>query len=317
MPLNGLIMKIKLSENATKKILFENIYPENFIGDKDIDECSIHLNRDNYTINIKEKWFDGIHISKVQFHCNIPTEFYFESSENHIGFLFCLQGAIDCFSLDQKKLLVINKDNQHISVGKLNKIVFQIAGEVKYIFIQLTKPYFFKITNREFDLNLPSFNETIISPEIALILNSLINHRYEGRIKRLFLESKIFELIIQYIDTKKTNSIISLKPDDVNKILLAKRIVEENLQSPNSLIELSRKVGINDYKLKKGFKEITGNTVFGYIYKLRMFRAHYLLSVEKKTVSEVSYLVGYKNAQHFITAFKKQFNILPGSLKGN
>ncbi|PWS33409.1 hypothetical protein DF947_01940 [Pedobacter paludis] len=318
MPLNGLkIMKIKLSKNATKRILFEHVYPENFNGDNDIDERSTHLNEENCHIYIKEKWFDGIYISHAKIQCDVSTEFLFESSQNHIGFLFCVQGEVNYFGEDREKLLSLKENQQFISAGKLSKAMLRIFGEVRYVFIQLTKSYYFKITNKEFDLGLPSFNEINISPEIALILNGLINHQYEGRIKRLFIESKIFEMIIHYIDKKDPSTLKSLKADDVKKILLAKKLVEQDLQYPSSLIELSRKVGINDYKLKKGFKEITGNTVFGYLYKLRMDRAHHLLSVEKKTVSEVSFLVGYKNAQHFIAAFKKHYNILPGSLKRN
>ncbi len=106
----------------------------------------------------------------------------------------------------------------------------------------------------------------------------------------------------------------SMKKDDVEKILNAKRIVEENIQSPYSLIELSRKVGINDFKLKKGFKEVVGTTVFGYLYAIRMEKAHSYLLNDKKMVSEVAFLVGYKNAQHFIVAFKKRYHILPGQL---
>src|SRR4051812_35727085 len=103
MPLNGLkIMKIKLSENATKRILFEHVYPENFDGSNDIDERSTYLDQENCNIFIKEKWFEGIHISKAQIQCNVPTEFFFESSQNHIGFLFCLQGEVDYFGKDRE-----------------------------------------------------------------------------------------------------------------------------------------------------------------------------------------------------------------------
>ncbi|MFC3362230.1 helix-turn-helix domain-containing protein [Pedobacter fastidiosus] len=318
MPLNGLIiMEIKLSDHTTKKILFENTYPGNFNGGNDIDEHQAHLVEEDYSINIKEKWFEGIHISIVKISCASLTEFKFELSQNHIGFLFCLEGEAEYFDLHKKRFLSIGKDQQDVSLGKMNQVIFRVHEEVKCVFIQLTQAYFFKITNKEFDPNLSSFKEIYISPEIALILHSLINHQYEGRIKRLFIESKIFELVIQFINKKESRAIISLKADDIKKILLAKKLIEDDLQSPSSLIELSRKVGINDYKLKKGFKEITGNTVFGYLYKLRMDKAHQLLSIEKKTVGEVSFLVGYKNAQHFIVAFKKQYNILPSSLKRN
>ena len=45
-----------------------------------------------------------------------------------------------------------------------------------------------------------------------------------------------------------------------------------------------------------------------------MESAHHYLSEEKKMVNEAAFLVGYKNTQHFTSAFKKKYNILPRSL---
>jgi len=128
------------------------------------------------------------------------------------------------------------------------------------------------------------------------------------------LELNIYKLLIFYINKFNYKTTSTLKKEDIEKILYAKKLVENNIQFPDSLIDLSRKAGINDYKLKKGFKELIGETVFGYLYKIRMERAYDYLSKEKKTVNEVAFLVGYKNAQHFTVAFKKKYNILPGSL---
>ena len=153
-----------------------------------------------------------------------------------------------------------------------------------------------------------------MEPEVRLILNSLISEKSHQRIKRISIEAKIYELIAFYINKTNSKSTSSLKKHDIDKILLAKKLVEADIQSPNSLMELSRKVGINDYKLKIGFKELTGYTVFGYLNRVRMERAYHYLAKDKKTVNEVAFLVGYKNAQHFTVAFRKMYNILPGSL---
>ena len=94
-----------------------------------------------------------------------------------------------------------------------------------------------------------------------------------------------------------------------------KTILENNLEAPLSLMELSRTVGINDFKLKKGFKEVFGNTVFGYLNELKMNRAQLLLLNNDLSVAEIARLTGYKNPTHFTAAFKKKFGVLPGSLR--
>jgi len=318
MPQYGLNkMEVKLSEHATGKVVYTNTYPHNFDGKNDIEEYEQLFIGETYQIRLKEKWFNGIHISITEIESSNNTDFLFESSQQNITFLYCLHGSLNYYCKNKlDHFLSIEKNQQSITVGQLNQVVFNSAGKTIYMNIQLTKSYYSKIANADFKSD-GSFNKKNIAPELAVVLQALLNHQYIGRVKRLFIESKIFELIIFYIDQENDRDNFSLKKEDINKIQLARQLVESNLQKPNSLIELSRKAGINDYKLKKGFKELTGCTVFGYLYKIRMEKAYHYLANEKKSVSEVSFLVGYKNAQHFITAFKKRYNILPGSLNKN
>jgi AraC-like DNA-binding protein len=308
-------MEFKLSTYPERKIIYEHTYPDNFDGIKDVEEMVTALKTNHLNLRINQKWFSGIHIAIVEIGPQQEESFCFESSHQHIGFLFCLSGAINyCNDRHQHNFLSLAKNEQDFNIGMVNSIKFNVAGKTRYLYIQLTEQYFCKVTGREPANDIKTTIQKSISPEIGLILQQIIYPRHEGRGKRLFLEARIFELIIAYFNQKPEKKTGVLKKDDIEKILMAKRLVEYDLQNPNSLMELSRKVGINDYKLKRGFKELTGYTVFGYLYKIRMEKAHYFLSKEKKTVNEVSFLVGYKNAQHFITAFKKQYNILPGSL---
>lgn len=305
-------MKIKLSNYPKGNIIYKNVYPENFDSKIDIDEADITLEESDIKCQIKEMWFRGIHICIIEIHTNQEENFCFECSQPHTGFLFCLSGAINYYYNQQDNLLSLVKNEQDFNAGGVSSIKFKITGKTRYLYIQLTEDYFRQVTGGELGNDIKT--EKSISPEIGSILQQIIYPKHEGRVKRLFLEARIFELIIAYFNQKPEKQTHVLKKEDIEKILLAKQLVERDLQRPNSLMELSRKAGINDYKLKKGFKALTGYTVFGYLYKIRMEKAYYFLSNEKKTVNEVAFLVGYKNAQHFITAFKKQFNILPGSL---
>ncbi|MBT2562016.1 helix-turn-helix transcriptional regulator [Pedobacter sp. ISL-68] len=306
-------MTIKLSNYPKGNIIYKNTYPDNFESINDIDEAFITLDDNDVKCQLKEMWFKGIHIGIIEIHPNQEANFCFESSQQHIGFLFCLSGAINYYH-QQDNLLSLAKNEQDFNAGGVNSIKFNITEKTRCLYIQFTEDYFEQVTGGELGHDIKTDIQKSISPEIGLILQQIIYPKHEGRVKRLFLEARIFELIIAYFNQKQEKQTRVLKKEDIEKILLAKQLVEHDLQRPNSLMELSRKAGINDYKLKRGFKELTGHTVFGYLYKIRMEKAHYFLSKEKKTVNEVAFLVGYKNAQHFITAFKKQYSILPGSL---
>lgn len=74
-------------------------------------------------------------------------------------------------------------------------------------------------------------------------------------------------------------------------------------------------VGINQTKLKSGFKQLFGTTVFGYLTDIRMEKARLLILSEKKNVGEVADLVGYQHPHHFAAAFKRKFGYSPGKLK--
>ncbi|MGN8054692.1 helix-turn-helix transcriptional regulator [Pedobacter sp. 22163] len=308
-------MTIKLSSYPEGNIIYNNTYPDNFESINDIDEAVVTLDENDVKYQIKEMWFKGIHIGIIEIHPNQEENFCFESSQQHIGFLFCLSGAINCYyNHKHDNLLSLAKNEQDFNAGGVNSIKFNITEKTRCLYIQLTEDYFKQVTGGELGNDLKTGIQKSISPEIGLILQQIVSPKHEGRVKRLFLEARIFELIIAYFNQKQEKQTRVLKKEDLKKILLAKQLVEHDLQRPNSLMELSRKAGINDYKLKRGFKELTGYTVFGYLYKIRMEKAYYFLSKEKKMVNEVAFLVGYKNAQHFITAFKKQYSILPGSL---
>jgi AraC-like DNA-binding protein len=74
---------------------------------------------------------------------------------------------------------------------------------------------------------------------------------------------------------------------------------------------------INEFKLKKGFKEIFGNTVFGYLVDLKMEYAKEKLVQKKVSISEISDEIGFQHPQHFSQAFKKKYGYFPSQYFNN
>ena len=64
-------------------------------------------------------------------------------------------------------------------------------------------------------------------------------------------------------------------------------------------------------KLKEGFKQVYGDSVFSFLFDYKMEVARQLLATGSYNVNEVGLKVGYSTASHFIAAFKKKFGITP------
>ncbi len=158
-----------------------------------------------------------------------------------------------------------------------------------------------------------------IPAELSLIINDILNCSYQKEIKEVYLESKVkeifsylFAIIIQ--QTTQINT-IQLNSKDKKQILIVEEIIKTDLHKTLTIKEIATLTGINQNKLKRNFKLLTGKPIFSYLSELRMEEAKKLLVKEKMNVSEVAYAVGYKNPQHFTNAFKKRFNYLPSEIK--
>ncbi len=69
--------------------------------------------------------------------------------------------------------------------------------------------------------------------------------------------------------------------------------------------------GTNEFKLKKGFKQIFGSTIFEHITNLRMQKAKEILLDGQMNIIEACNMVGYSNPSHFSKNFKMQFGMNP------
>ncbi|HBK82016.1 MAG TPA: AraC family transcriptional regulator, partial [Flavobacterium sp.] len=91
----------------------------------------------------------------------------------------------------------------------------------------------------------------------------------------------------------------------------AKEIIIANMAEPPSLQKLADQVGLNIKKLKAGFKQIYGDSVYSFLFDYKMELARHLLDSGSYNVNEVGLKIGYSTSSHFIAAFKKKFGTTP------
>lgn len=156
-----------------------------------------------------------------------------------------------------------------------------------------------------------------INPSIYNTIQDIKNCVYIGMTRRIFLEAKTYELIALLYEQSEnhTQPAMSLSNVDKEKIHMAAHLIRENIETPLTIIELSRLVFMNQTKLKSGFKFLYNTTVFGYLQEVRMHQAKKYLLDSNLPVQEIGTRVGYQNISNFSNAFKKIHGYAPSSMR--
>lgn len=273
-----------------------------------------------------------LNINKAQ-HCD-RVAVNFPEAEHRIAFIFTLSGQL------QKS--VVNARNERFFPQLTNKyfirgngfcppIICDCLNAETYSELQIginpeVIQSFVVPSNREFTQKLQHLikngtqesylQSRTTQPAMTTVLQQILHCPYQGTIERMYLESKVIELValvLDYeaaIDRGKTEK-SSLKPEQLERIHYAKEILLRDISNPPSLKELARQAGLNDFILKQGFHYCFNNTVFGLLRDRRLELAKQLLADRDISVSEAGYQVGYASLAFFSQAFKRKFGISP------
>jgi len=160
------------------------------------------------------------------------------------------------------------------------------------------------------------YRQGVTTPEMQVILQQILQCPYRGAIKQMYLEGKVLELMaLQFTQFAAAHSAVPdqvpLKANEIECLHHAREILMQQFERPPSILALARQVGLNDCKLKQGFRQMFGTTVFGYLREYRLEQARLLLADGQLNVQEVARAIGYTHAGHFASAFKRKFGVNP------
>ncbi len=160
--------------------------------------------------------------------------------------------------------------------------------------------------------------ENVLTPEMIRTVHEIFNNPLSGSLKQLFIESKVHELIaLQLNNLYGESRLTKQRKSDRDLFYSIHDYLSENFLKEHSLKDIGKHFGVNEFSLKKGFRENFQTTIFDFLLNKRLEHAHELLLHMDQTVHEISSLVGYKYPHHFSVAFKKKFGISPSYLKQN
>tara|TARA_B100000795_G_C22787672_1_gene435354 strand:- start:1061 stop:1942 length:882 start_codon:yes stop_codon:yes gene_type:complete len=247
-------------------------------------------------------------------------------TREYIQFHFCLKGSGRLlfnndnyeFPIDEEHAVLLYNPTQDLPLNlKLDSNSWIVS-----VVISITKFHslFSNDADHIFFLNPENskrkfYDDRIFPPSIAVVLSQILQAKVHDSMKSLYFKGKVYELLSLYFnkndDTDLDQCPFLVDEENVRKIRHAKEIIIERMSEPPTLHELSQEIGLSLKKLKEGFKQLYGDTVYGYLIEYKMTEAQRMLESKSFNVNEVGLRLGYSTASHFIVAFKKKYGTTP------
>ncbi|MEO9571529.1 MAG: AraC family transcriptional regulator [Polaribacter sp.] len=282
--------------------------------------------------NVGESTFEEITLDKGFYLFHFQNEskkiqdFEREISSTFIQIHFCLRGKSkflfnnSTYSfdvLDNRSILLYNPQRVlpiHLEIQPKTTLISLLISIEKFHSLFSKESGYIPFLSDE-NSNKKYYDDTEIKPTVSIVLQQIINSNINSSIRDLYVKGKVYELLSLHFQKEESSEgeycPFLVDEENVLKIRKAKEIIIYRMAEPPTLQELSNEIGLNLKKLKDGFKQIYGDTVYSFLFDYKMEHARKLLESNQFNVNEVGIKVGYSTSSHFIAAFKKKFGTTP------
>lgn len=269
---------------------------------------------------------EGIIFLKLLNDEELRAAFEYEIDKNHIQFHFCIKGSSKFNFNNGNYSFPVISENSILLYNPIQELPINASLEpnslVLSVLISIKK--FHSLFSDQADqisfLNQDNagnkfYKDKKLGPMISVVLNQMAQQSVHESMHNLYLKAKVFELMSLYFNKDKEMDVeqcpFLVDDKNIKKIRRAKDIIISRMTEPPTLNDLANEVEISLKKLKEGFKQVYGASVYVFLLDYKMQVSKRLLSSGNYNVNEVALKVGYSTATHFINAFKKKFGTTP------
>lgn len=204
-----------------------------------------------------------------------------------------------------------------LSAGK-EQVHFSIAYDTSMI--QPLLAYFPKLESAiegKVNMNSPLSVPHYMPRQVHEIINNIFTCPYEPRLRDFYFEDQASDLLM-YLLVEATHQkpvAKQLSPSDIEKIHIARNLILHDVTQHLTISKLARRVELNEFKIKVGFKQLFGTGPFTVLRDARMQKAHDLLQHTDKTLRDIAAQAGFSSLSSFVGAFQKHFGYKTGDVK--
>ncbi|WP_394748496.1 helix-turn-helix transcriptional regulator [Spongiimicrobium salis] len=269
---------------------------------------------------------DGFSVFKIQNDTDTVQKVTREIDSTYIQFHFCLKGRAKFIFNEGRYALDVSEENSLLLYNTQIDLPLNLELHPNswLVSVVMTIRKFHSLFSKEASYipflssenkDKKYYSQEGVPPAIAVILSQIMNYNLHPSIKELYIKGKVYELIALYFNKSDDADIeqcpFLVNEDNVKRIRDAKEIMISRMAEPPTLHELSEEIGLSLKKLKEGFKQIYGDSVYSFLFDYKMEYARKILESGDYNVNEVGLKVGYSTASHFIAAFKKKYGTTP------
>ncbi len=169
---------------------------------------------------------------------------------------------------------------------------------------------------KDIDAEEKFFYQGNYSIKTADIVEEINNKEFTGFLRSIFLEGKLFEMLVlqinQFHDDNRQDKLPQiLRRSDVEKVKQMVELISEDLSQNHPVDYLAKEVGTNVNKLQDGFKHMFGLTVNKYEQQIKLDAAKEMLTSSENNISEIVTATGLNNRSYFSKVFKEKYGVSP------
>lgn len=105
--------------------------------------------------------------------------------------------------------------------------------------------------------------------------------------------------------------LIRIKDADLLKFTYVKELILRDLRVHYTITELATRCAMNEFKLKVGFKQLYGSSIYDFLQQKRMELGLKLLTATDEPIREIARRCGYGYSSNFIAVFRKYYKMKP------
>lgn len=163
-------------------------------------------------------------------------------------------------------------------------------------------------------------------PSFLKLANNFFVEKYIAGMKTYFehpeavpedlLAIKLKEIILLLSQTEEYPSVqLILSSIFSPKVIELKQIIEAHLYEDLKIEELAILSNRSLSTFKRDFKTVFDDSPGNYIRNKKLSRAHEMLLNSDQRISEIAFLCGFNNQQHFSKAYQRKYNQQPSQIK--
>lgn len=232
-----------------------------------------------------------------------------------------------CTIIQGEKHISLNGDskfcyntNQFILMPPNSNIYMDIHIPTKCLVFELNDDLLKNVSKKisiDYEINYSSIIENrFIRNEVTQEIKNCLNKitfiiSKPNKDEEFLLDLCAQELVYRLLQIKSVQQILNYEHN--NSVYKAIKYMQDNLESPLSIKQISSELNMSEPNFCQSFKRITGITPKEYLTDLKLLKAKDM--IKYTSITNVAFDLGYENISYFISLFKNKYGMTPKQYK--